>query len=88
MPRLHDIHLRHARHYVAVLEEADALYAKGGEALTRGLELLDQEWSNIQSGQAWAEAHAADNRKAAALCSLFPNAGTYVLGLRQHSGIF
>jgi len=43
MQKLYNAHLRHARHYVAVLEAADALYAKGGEALKRSLELFEFE---------------------------------------------
>jgi tetratricopeptide (TPR) repeat protein len=73
----------HATHYFAVLEQAGNLYLGGGEALVRGLALFDSEWTNIQTGQSWAESHADDNDAAARLCSDYPVAGVYPLWLRQ-----
>ena len=75
---------RHATHYFNVLEKADELYLEGGKAFMRGLALFDSEWTNIQTGQSWAEGHADDNNEAARLCSWYPNAGVYLLMLRQH----
>jgi tetratricopeptide (TPR) repeat protein len=46
--------------------------------------LFDLEWSNIQAGQAWAAAQAEQDTEAARLCSRYPEAGSYCLGLRQH----
>ncbi|HJR08340.1 MAG TPA: tetratricopeptide repeat protein [Pyrinomonadaceae bacterium] len=75
---------RHAKHYFAVLGKADDLYLEGGEAFMRGLALFDSEWTNIQTGQSWAEGHAGDNNAAAQLCSDYPDAGVWVLHLRRY----
>jgi tetratricopeptide (TPR) repeat protein len=75
---------RHAAHYRAVLALAGDLYEKGGEYLMRGLALFDLESPNIQAGQYWATAHADKDDEAARLCNSYPNAGAYVLALRQH----
>src|ERR1051325_2041514 len=77
---------RFATHYRDVLAAAKELYKKGGESLLRGLALFDLEWGNIQEGHAWvvAQADAAD-AVAAELAITYPNAGAYVLDLRQHS---
>jgi tetratricopeptide (TPR) repeat protein len=56
----------------------------GGEAIKRGLDLFDAEWSNIQAGQAWAVEHAETNLDAAQFCVEYPDAGRDVLYLRQH----
>jgi tetratricopeptide (TPR) repeat protein len=73
----------HAEYYQSVLHEADALYEQGGEALRRGLGLVTRDWHNLEAGQAWAAAHAAENQAAAELCASYPDAGRYVLELRQ-----
>jgi len=77
-------HGRHAQHYVNVAADADQLLLQGGEGVLRGLGLFDQEWSNIQAGQAWAAARAAKDDEAARLASRYPDAGVYCLDLRQH----
>jgi len=75
---------RHAAHYQSVLHEADALYEQGGKFLKQGLDLVDLEWQNIQAGQVWAATHLESDRLACELCNSFPDAGRYVLDLRQH----
>ncbi|MGH9753796.1 MAG: ATP-binding protein [Blastocatellia bacterium] len=74
---------RFSAHYQSVLHEADALYEQGGEFLRRGLGLIDLEWSNIQDGQVWAATHIDDDHAARELCNSYPDAGKYVLELRQ-----
>ncbi|MFN0107748.1 MAG: ATP-binding protein [Blastocatellia bacterium] len=74
----------HAAHYQSVLHEADALYEQGGEFLKQGLDLVDLEWLNIQEAQTWAATKFESNRMACDLCNSFPDAGRYVLSLRQH----
>lgn len=74
----------HAAHYQSVLHEADALYEQGGEFLKQGLDLVDLEWQNIQTAQTWAATQFEYNRMACDLCNSFPDAGKYVLDLRQH----
>jgi tetratricopeptide (TPR) repeat protein len=75
---------RHAAHFQSLLHEADALYEQGREFLKQGLDLVDLEWHNIQAGQIWAAGHIEDDRMACELCNSFPDAGRYVLDLRQH----
>jgi tetratricopeptide (TPR) repeat protein len=82
--RLAAAHRRHAEHYKGVLAAAEALYLKGGEHVLSGLELFDRERRNIEAGQTWAAASAADDPAAAGLCVSYPDAGGYVLHLRQH----
>lgn len=76
--------MRHSAYYLEVLAAAGELYLKGGEAITRGLALFDLEWRNIQVGQAWANRQSGENDTAVALCNAYPDAGIYVLDLRQH----
>jgi tetratricopeptide (TPR) repeat protein len=75
---------RHAEHFLEVLRSADSLYRQGGQESRLGLGLFDREWSNIQSGQAWAAAQFGIKREAADLCSSYPDSGAYCLDLRQH----
>jgi tetratricopeptide (TPR) repeat protein len=77
---------RLATHYKNVLAAAKELYKEGGESLLRGLALFDLEWGNIQAGHAWvaAQADPAD-ADVARLGMTYPDAGVYVLYLRQHS---
>jgi tetratricopeptide (TPR) repeat protein len=79
-----DGQMLHAAHYLSVLQATGELYEQGGEAITRGLALFDLEWRNIQAGQSWAENQPGENDAAASLCSYYPNAGVYILDLRQH----
>lgn len=76
--------MRHAEHYLSVLAECDDLYLKGGDAIKSGLALFDAERRNIEAGQEWARQHSSGNQAAARLCNKYPNAGAYVLNLRQH----
>jgi tetratricopeptide (TPR) repeat protein len=75
---------RFSAHYQSVLHEADALYEQGGEFLQQGLDLMDLEWNNIQAGQVWAATNVDNDRAACELCNSYPDAGKYVLELRQH----
>jgi len=76
--------MHHATHYLSVLWETNDLYKQGGEALNRGLALFDLEWRNIQTGQTWAEEQSDRDNTAAELCDDYPDAGAYLLDLRQH----
>jgi len=75
---------RHAEHYKDTLETACDLYLEGDEAVRRGLSLFDAERANIEAGQAWAASQPEANSQAAQLCIDYPNAGAYVLDIRQH----
>ena len=75
---------RHAAHYERVLSAADDLFLQGNEGVLAGLALFDLERGNIEAGQDWAARRAAVDDAAARLCSSYPDAGVYVLSLRQH----
>lgn len=75
---------RHAEYYINVLAAADQLYKQGNDFVKIGLLLFDTEWTNIQSGQAWASEHAGEDDEAARLCNGFPLAGLDCLALRLH----
>jgi tetratricopeptide (TPR) repeat protein len=79
-----EAHRRHAQYYLDVLRAADALYLRGGASVERGVALFDQEWDNIQAGQAWAAARTEQDCEAARLCNAYPDAGAYCLALRRH----
>jgi len=75
---------RHAEYFLGLLRAADDLYLKGGEFLAQALRLFDAEWGNIQAGFAWASDRFLEDESAGRICDDFPDAGTYLLGLRQH----
>jgi tetratricopeptide (TPR) repeat protein len=74
----------HARHYQIVLTAANDLYLRGGDEVLRGLGLFDLERTNIEAGHAWAAEQAGNDEAAVKLCITYPDAGAYVLELRQH----
>ena len=75
-----------ATHYKDVLVAAKELYKEGDESLLRGLALFDLEWGNIQAGHAWVSAQAdAADANVTRLGITYPDAGVYLLYLRQHS---
>jgi tetratricopeptide (TPR) repeat protein len=74
---------RHSEYYCDDVRSADALYRRGGESSMRGLAKLDLEFENIQTGQAWAAAHAVIDPNAAKLCNNYADWGSYILPLRQ-----
>jgi tetratricopeptide (TPR) repeat protein len=81
---LYAAQLRHATHYEQVLRATRELYTQGHDAIVPGLKLFDDERTNIEAGQSWARTHAAQGDEAAHLCMMYPNAGAYVLDMRQH----
>ncbi len=74
----------HAAHYLQILSTAGDLFLKGGEAIAEGLSLFDNERVHIEAGQEWVAARFAGEEQAARLCNEYPNAGAYVLYLRQY----
>lgn len=84
MPILAEGQFRHASYYLEVLRKTGILYMQGGEALEQSLALFDQERSNIESGQSWAENNLQADHRAAGLCKDFPAVAAELLDLRQH----
>ncbi|HUS45179.1 MAG TPA: tetratricopeptide repeat protein [Phycisphaerae bacterium] len=74
----------HAEHYKDVLAVAKDQYKQGHGKELEGLALFDGERENIEAGWQWAKSHAGADEAAARLCSAYPDAGVYVLTLRQH----
>jgi tetratricopeptide (TPR) repeat protein len=83
MPSQRDTCLRHAKHYHSVLQQAMALYEKGGHAIAASFELVDHNWLNIQHGFGWCTDNSSSNILAAELCSAFPLAALKILRERQ-----
>ncbi len=76
--------IRHARHYLSVLEMANQLYKSGHAKINDGLSLYDREAANIANGQALACAFAKKEGALARLASDYASAGVYVMSLRLH----
>ncbi len=74
--------LRHAQHYAEVLGAANEHYQQGGDTAVRGLDVLDQEWPNIQSG--FETSSQPYGRIFAKLCITYMNAGLALLVFRHH----
>ena len=72
--------LRYAKHYLMVLEQADAQYQQGNS--TRALTLLDQEWANITNARQWCLTGKTDDQQRAKLCSAFSLKPAQILELR------
>jgi tetratricopeptide (TPR) repeat protein len=75
---------RHAEHFLRVLGAVNTLFLQGGTSIHLALKVFDTEWSNIQAGQSWAASHAQEDNAANRICADYPNAGSYILSLRQH----
>lgn len=75
---------RHAEHFLQVLREADRLYLQGRETIKVGLALFDREWPNAQTAWGWIKANANTTPRILELCNEYPNASTYIAGIRQH----
>jgi tetratricopeptide (TPR) repeat protein len=72
---------RHAEHFLGVLKTANDLYI-GRDSVLQGLGLFDMEWANIQAGRLWAAMRFLKDAEAAKICSDYPIAGAFLLGLR------
>ncbi len=89
---LADAQMKHSKHHLKVLSEADKLYMKGEENLLAGLELFDREWANIKFGQAWTKSMVQISRKlkksdmkfVILMANSYPNDGANILDLRLH----
>lgn len=82
MAALIQAHLRHARHYLALLRRAEKLFEQGGAAVPNALALIDAEWLNLESAYDWLAAKADKDEAAAQMCGDLPNAGPTILHLR------
>ncbi len=72
--------LRHAGHYLALGDQAQALYLQGGEHVLEGLRRFDGAWPHLQA--AFARMQARDDDSAARWLSDFSDRTAYLLDLR------
>ncbi|MGV8125610.1 MAG: tetratricopeptide repeat protein [Methanothrix sp.] len=77
---------RHAEHYMGVLALAEEIFEQGKEATQNGLQLFDQERTNILTGQSWAERNLEGTSATIDLCKSYPNDGAYILDIRLSPG--
>jgi tetratricopeptide (TPR) repeat protein len=73
--------IRHASHFMQVMQAANEMYLSGNDKLLPGLRLFDGEWEHIRAAQAWL----ADNKEdetAAELLMKYPNGIYAFLDLR------
>jgi tetratricopeptide (TPR) repeat protein len=75
---------RHARYYLALLQQAQGLYLEGGPSVSAGLALFDDERVNVEIGQQYCAKRLHERPELAAQCFQYALGGTYVLELRLH----
>lgn len=73
----------HAHHYLAVTQEAEDKYQKGGDDLLVGLRSFDRNWRNIEAAFRWATDHHATDPVALEMGRSFPLTAVHCLWLRQ-----
>ncbi|MBN1202827.1 MAG: tetratricopeptide repeat protein [Anaerolineae bacterium] len=78
---LYEARYYHAQHYMEQLQVASTLYREGGCYIGQALDKLEQDWQQIEQGQAWTASSLAD-AGAAWLCCQFPSVGADLLHLR------
>lgn len=88
MPSFREPRIRYALHILGVLIEAQQSYRNSGDAARTALKLFDLEWTNIRTGQRYAESCANEDDVAAAACSEYADLGAHLLdvGLAPRSG--
>ncbi|MBY0430922.1 MAG: tetratricopeptide repeat protein, partial [Rhodospirillales bacterium] len=74
---------RHAQHYCKVLAKAEEFFTQGKAGMRQGLSLFDQEWGNINAGQAWAVKHWEEDRVLTRVVSDYFDLSPSILDLRQ-----
>jgi tetratricopeptide (TPR) repeat protein len=74
--------IKHASHFMEMMNVADALYLEGGENILLGLRLFDLEWEHIRSAQAWIAENIEETRQITELAMMYPGAAAYCLDLR------
>jgi len=78
------IRIKHAIHYMNVMQTADKLYLSGNENILQGLRLLDLEWEHIRAGHTWAVVNIQTNKEVMEIVMDYPVAAAYCLDLRLH----
>ena len=52
--------LRHARHYIEVIADAERQFRSGGDSIALGIARFDRERAQIDMARAWLQQHAGD----------------------------
>src|SRR5215475_4053551 len=73
-----EVHLRHSSHYLNVLSEAVRAH------ITKGLQVFDLEWPNIELAYQWVSKYARFNEEAARLTIAYATCQFDLLHLRLH----
>ena len=74
-----------AEYFLEVLKGVDHLFRKGGAFIQPAFTIFDIEWGNIRAGHSWAAKYFQEDYAASRICADYPNAGPYILSLRQHA---
>ena len=64
-----DARLKHAKYYMMIMGQADALYHKGGNYIADGLSLFDAEWAHISAAYLWSATLIDKINPVAMLCN-------------------
>jgi tetratricopeptide (TPR) repeat protein len=80
-----EVFARFARHLLDRTRQAERLFLKGGEDVTRGLQLWDQVKPDFFSVIEWSSARAPASREVAALCADLAEATWYLLEARRQT---
>jgi len=77
-----EIRVKHASHFLDVLDKTSDLYQEGDESIFLALRLFDLEWVHIQSAYAWLAEHVKVSEEITALLMKYPAASSSCLSLR------
>ncbi|MBT5471425.1 MAG: tetratricopeptide repeat protein [Nitrospina sp.] len=79
---LREAKIRHATHYLSILDAAGESFSKGGEAEGEGLNLFHQEWKNINCGLKQVYKGSVEGKKSAELFNSYMKAGNRLFSFR------
>jgi len=82
VPNRREAYLRHSSYYSIILRTARDLFLHSGSLIKEGLDLISNDWANIQTGHVWTDTHKLIDLEAARICSSYSISGTYLLDLR------
>jgi tetratricopeptide (TPR) repeat protein len=75
--------LRHANHYLSILDAAQKDILKGGDTARKGFQLFHREWPNIRVGLDRVRKNSVEGKKAADLFNSYMVAGATLLPLHN-----
>lgn len=81
MSSLFEAQFRHSKFYLRILRVANELALEGEDSLSLGLDLIDQNFPNINIGQSWS-AENMTKEAIAKLCVSYPRSAAFLLDFR------